>query len=113
MDRLDEISLSRIATILDKHTIIRTDNNSIWERIISNAGQSVLYEEFRSSLTPYTYNGGYPNTNELFNEFYSAIKSILKRVYSNGENASEFYQLISSIIDEIDIQNLFDSDLEK
>ena len=57
MDRLDEISLSRIATILDKHTIIRTDNNSIWERIISNAGQSVLYEEFRSSLTPYTYNG--------------------------------------------------------
>ncbi|MGH0679043.1 hypothetical protein ACQVPP_17750 [Bacillus luti] len=113
MDRLDEISLSRIATILDKHTIIRTDNNSTWERIISNAGQSALYEEFRSSLTPYTYNGDYQNTNELFNEFYSAIKNILKRVYSNGENASEFYQLISSIIDEIDIQNLFDSDLEK
>lgn len=113
MDKLDEISLSKLATVLDKQTIIRTNNNSKWEKILSNAGQSELYERFRSSLNPYSYNGHYQNENYLFDEFYSAIKSILKLVYSNGENAAEFHLLMSSIIEEINIENLFEGDLEE
>ncbi|QED46003.1 hypothetical protein [Cytobacillus dafuensis] len=112
MDRLDEISLSRIASILDKQSIIRTNNNSCWERILSNAGQSELYNRFRSSLNPYIYNGSWQNANNGFDEFYSAIKSILKIVYANGENTEEFILLISSLIEEIDIQDIFEGDIE-
>jgi hypothetical protein len=112
MDRMDEIALSKIATILDKQTVLRTNNNSTWERILSNSGQSELYDRFRSSLNPYTYNGQYQNENSVFEEFYSAIKSILKIVYSNGENAAEFTLLIGSIVEEIKLDNLFEGDLE-
>jgi hypothetical protein len=112
MDRMDEIALSKIATILDKKDIVRTNNNSTWERILSNSGQSELYDRFRSSLNPYTYNGQYQNENYEFEEFYSAIKSILKIVYSNGESTAEFTLLISSIVEEIKLDNLFEGDLE-
>ncbi|MFJ7512577.1 hypothetical protein ACIQW7_24475 [Peribacillus simplex] len=113
MDRLEDISLSRIATILDKKTIIKTNNNSKWERVLSNAGQSELYDRFRNSLNPYSYNGQWQNDNSGFEEFYSAIKSILIRVYSNGENAAEFNLLISTIVDEINIMDIFEDEIQE
>ena len=112
MDRLDEISLSRIATVLNKQTIIRTNNNSIWERILSNAGQSKLYLRFSNSLNPYSYNGQWQNHNNGFDEFFSAIKNILSIVYSNGENMDEFTLLITSMVEEINIQSIFEDDFD-
>jgi hypothetical protein len=112
MDRLDEISLSRIATVLDKHSIIRTNNNSKWERILSNAGQSELYDKYSIYLTPYSYNGPWQNPNIRFEDFYTAIKNILKIVYSNGQNTADFNLLMSSIIEEIDIKDVFEGDLD-
>lgn len=113
MDNLDEISLSRIATILNKQTILPTNNNSLWERILSNAGQSELYIRFSSSLNPYYYNGSWQNDNPVFDEFYSAIKSILKIVYSDGENLEEFNLLMSSIVEEINLNNIFEEEVVK
>ncbi|MBU8691241.1 hypothetical protein KM918_28595 [Priestia megaterium] len=108
MDRLDEIALSRIATILDRQRIIYTNSNSIWEKILSNAGQSELYSRFSGSLNPYSYNGPWQNPNNGFDEFYSAIKNILQIVYANGENLDEFTLLMTSMVEEINLENIFD-----
>ncbi|CAG7610940.1 hypothetical protein PAESOLCIP111_01310 [Paenibacillus solanacearum] len=113
MDNFDEIALSRIATIINKKRIVRTHNNATWNRILSNAGQSGLYEAYSSLLNPYSYNGSYQNENHKFDEFYTAIKNILKAVYSNGENTDKFVILISSIVDEMDLMDLFDGDINE
>ncbi|OXM83698.1 hypothetical protein [Paenibacillus rigui] len=112
MDTFNEIALSRIATIIDKKQIIRTRNNATWDRILSNSGQSDLYETYSSFLKPYSYNGQYQNNNPRFDEFFSAIKNILKTVYANGENTDKFIILISSIVDEIDLNDLFDREID-
>lgn len=103
MDRFDEIGLSKIASILDKQKIMKTRNNSTWERILSNSGQSSLYKTYSESLNPYSYNGIHQNKNYGFDEFYSAIKKILATVYKNGESPEEFYILVGSIIAEINL----------
>lgn len=110
MDRFDEIALSKVASILDKQTLIIANNNSKWEKILSNAGQSSLYNTYSSSLNPFSYNGSWQNPNNGFDEFYSAIKNILKRVYKSGENAEEFSILMNSIVGEINIINVFEED---
>lgn len=107
MDNSNEISLSRIATILNKNKMVRTDSNSKWERILSNAGQSDLYHQFSDALNPYWYNGNFKNENFGFQEFYSAIKNILQTVYNNGTNYEEFVVLMGEIVKEINVLNLF------
>lgn len=111
MDKIDEISLSAIATILNKNKIVRTENNSKWDRILSNAGQSELYYKYSNSLNPYSYNGNWKNSNDGFEEFYSAIKNILKTVYRNGESVEEFTVLMGTILEEVSIFDLFDYEI--
>ncbi|MCY8233699.1 hypothetical protein [Priestia endophytica] len=111
MDRLDEISLSKIATVLNKQTIVHTDSNSMWERILSNSGQSQLYYEFSRFLNPYSYNNNWKNYNRHFEEFFSAINSILKIIYSKGKNIEEFSLFIGSIIEEVRVENIFEDNI--
>lgn len=117
MDTIEDISLSKIATIISNRTIIRTTNNSKWDRVLSNAGQSELFNIYEYALTPYSfnYNNGreYKNDNVRFSEFYSAIKIILKTVYNHGENPEAFTKLIGSIIEEIDIMDVLNEDLQE
>lgn len=108
MDRFDEIALSKMATILNKQKLINTDSNSKWEKILSNAGQSSLYNNYSNSLNPFYYNGNWKNPNNGFDEFYSAIRSILNTVYKNGENSEEFSILMTSIVEEINIINVLE-----
>ncbi|MGK9486420.1 hypothetical protein [Bacillus tropicus] len=75
MDRLVEIiAVSKIATVISNQTIIKTNENSKWDRVLSNAGQSSLYSEFSTSLEPYYFNGGFKNENPSFEQFFSSIK---------------------------------------
>ena len=117
MDTIEDISLSRIATIINNHLIIRTTNNAKWDRVLSNAGQSELFNKYKYALTPesFNYSNGidYINDNPRFREFYSAIKSILKTVYNHGQNSEAFIKLISSIIEEIDIMDVLNEDLQE
>lgn len=112
MDNSNKISLSKIATVLNKNKIIRTDSNSKWERILSNAGQSELYHNFSDALNPYWYNGTFKNENLGFQEFYSAIKNILQTVYNDGESFEEFIILMSEIVKEIKLLNLFNDKMD-
>jgi hypothetical protein len=116
MDTIEDVSLSRIATIISNRNIIRTVNNAKWDRVLSNAGQSDLFNKYQYALTPdiyRSYNGrDYKNDNERFSEFYSAIKAVLKKVYNNGQNPEGFTKLMGCIIEEIDIMDLLNEDLQ-
>ncbi|QIC05499.1 hypothetical protein GOP56_07790 [Brevibacillus sp. 7WMA2] len=115
MDTIEDISLSRIATIISKNSIIRTVNNTKWDRVLSNAGQSELFNKYNYALTPSFfnhYNGrDYENDNPRFSEFYSAIKAILKTVYNHGKNSEAFTKLIGTIIEEIDIMDVLNEEV--
>lgn len=113
MDSYDIISLSKIATIIADQKIILTDNNSVWDKILSNAGQSNLFEEYKKYITPFTYNGIHQNKNPKFDEFYSAIKSILNEVYQDGVQSGEFHKLMASIIESIDLNIILDVDIDE
>lgn len=117
MDTIEEISLSRIATIISNGLIIRTLNNTKWERILSNAGQSGLYTRYKNSITPdiFYYWNGQENRkdNVRFSEFYSAIKAILKIVYDRGQKPGAFAKLIGCIIEEIDIIDVLNEEKQK
>ncbi|MBE5105121.1 hypothetical protein IGI01_07415 [Bacillus thuringiensis] len=108
MDRLEVIALSKIATVITNQSIIKTNDNSKWDRVLSNAGQSSIYRNYSSSLEPYYFNAGFKNENPYFEQFYSAIKTILHEVYQNGDNAEEFILLMGNIVEEIKIEDLFD-----
>ncbi|MFE0506444.1 hypothetical protein ACWF7H_14065 [Peribacillus butanolivorans] len=110
MDRFDEIALSRIASLLEKRTFFTTPNNATWERILSNAGQSQHYETYGYALKP--YKPGTDWDNKSFEGFYSAIKSILKMVYSDGNNTEEFNYLMKEIVAEINIRNIIKGGIE-
>lgn len=110
MDRFDEIALSRIASLLEKGTFFRTYNNVIWERILSNSGQSKHYKTYGYALKP--YKPGTDWDNKSFEEFYSAIKSILKMVYADGKNTEEFNYLMKEIVEEIKIGSILKGGLE-
>lgn len=117
MDSIEEISLSRIATIISNRIIIRTSNNAKWDRVLSNAGQSELFKTYEYALTPDSFNISngreYTNDNPRFSEFYSAIKAILKTVYDHGQNPEAFIKLIGSIIEEIDIMDVLNEDSQE
>lgn len=112
MDTIEQISLSRIATIISSQIIFKTYDNAKWDRILSNAGQSELYDDYNYGLTPKKVNGQYINDNPRFSEFFSVLKAILKEVYNNGTDAEAFTQLISSIVEEIDIINILNEELQ-
>ncbi|MDK8643451.1 hypothetical protein [Niallia taxi] len=61
MDKFEDIALSRIASILDRQSILITDSNNKWNKILSNAGQSDLNKKYSRSLNPYYYNGNWEN----------------------------------------------------
>ncbi|MBD8591253.1 MULTISPECIES: hypothetical protein [Peribacillus] len=103
MDRFDEIALSRIASLLEKRTFFTTPSNATWERILSNAGQSQHYETYGYALKP--YKPGTDWDNKSFEGFYSAIKNILKMVYSDGKNTDEFNYLMQEIVADVKIEN--------
>ncbi|WP_405078674.1 hypothetical protein ACI48J_13580 [Paenibacillus chitinolyticus] len=63
MDWAEVIAISKIATLVSEQKIIRTDDNSVWDKILSSAGQSELYDHYKENLLPYTYNGKYQNPN--------------------------------------------------
>lgn len=107
MDSFETISLSKIATILNNQVILPTNTNSLWERILSNAGYSEFYPIYSDRLNPYSYLGPLKSDNPRFDEFYSAIKKILTRVYSHGKNVEGFNILISEIVAEINVINVF------
>lgn len=113
MDRTEVIAISKIATLICEEKIIRTDDNSVWDKILSNAGQSELYERYEENLQPYTYNGKYQNPNRRFNEFFTAIKTILKTVYLESEDSGEFQKLIEAIVDAIDFNLILEGDHEE
>lgn len=114
MDTIEDISLSRIATIISNGIIIRTSNNTKWDRVLSNAGQSDLFKQYEYALTPdsFRYHNGqeYKNDNPRFSELYSAIKAILIKVYDHGQNPEAFTKLIGSIVEEIDIMDVFNEE---
>lgn len=112
MDNFEQIALSRIASVLDKHKLIKPDSNAVWNKILSNAGQSALYTQYSNYLEPYWYKDNWKNPNQRFENFYTGIISILKKVYSNGQNLEEFSLLLSSIIEGIHIFNIFDEHIE-
>ncbi|WP_095022173.1 hypothetical protein [Bacillus thuringiensis] len=108
MDRLETIAVSKIATVISNQTIIKTNEHSKWDRVLSNAGQSSLYSEFSTSLEPYYFNGVFKNENPSFEQFFSSIKTILHKVYQGGDNAEEFTLFLGTIVEEIKIEDLFD-----
>lgn len=110
MDKFDEIALSRIASLLEKRTFFTTPNNSTWERILCNAGQSKHYETYGYALRPYKIGTDWDNPG--FEGFYSAIRSILKMVYSDGKKTEEFNYLMIEIVDNIKIDNIIKGGLE-
>ncbi|TCI50303.1 hypothetical protein EVJ24_14945 [Exiguobacterium sp. SH1S21] len=107
MDSFEMVSLSKIATVLNNQVILPTNNNSMWERILSNAGYSGLYDAYEYQLNPYSYRASYQNENPRFTEFYSVMKRILNTSYSNGGNIEGFTALMSEIVSEINIVNIF------
>ena len=110
MDTIEEISISRIASILTNNTILTTGGNSVWDRILSKAGQSNLVTTYGHTLKPYSYNGNYENENRQFGEFFSSINSILKQVYNKGNNLDAFVKLVGSIVEELDIEQVLNED---
>jgi hypothetical protein len=117
MDNQEIIALSRIATIISEEKIFLTDNNSIWDKILSNAGQSGLFSQYDDYLKPYSYNysGGrtYENPNPRFGGFFSAIKSILNKVYHDGIDNGEFNKLMATIAENINPSMIFDGDIDE
>lgn len=107
LDNFEMVALSKIATVLNNQVILPTSNNSTWERILSNAGYSGLYDVYEDQLNPYTYRASYQNDNPRFAEFYSVIKKILNIVYSDGKNIEGFTVLMSEIVSEINVVNIF------
>lgn len=109
MDTIDKISISKIAAIVTKKDILHVDN-SLWERILSVAGQSELFVRYKNSLTPYSYNysngRNYENSNPQFSQYFSAVNEILKNVYNSGKGIDEFTLLINEVINEINISNI-------
>lgn len=104
MNSLEKIALSKIATIIAKQSFLKVSSNSVWDRILSNAGYEELYEKYLKYLTPYDYNGTYQNDNPFFKDYYYGVKSILKQLYSDKKNMSGLFTLLKSIVEEIDIE---------
>lgn len=104
------IALSKIATVLNNQVVLPTTNNSMWERILSNAGFSHHYSSHHKRLDPISYSGFYPNKNPEFTEFYSAIRTIFSSVYNSGRSVERLQTLFSEIVSEINILNVFKED---
>lgn len=107
MDTIEEITLSKIAAILTRDTIFKVSNNSVWERILSTAGQSKLFQQYQSKLRPYYYNGTWENSDPEYSGCYSAINQILRTVYTNSPSLEELYLLFESIINEFELRWIF------
>ncbi|WP_214818991.1 hypothetical protein [Exiguobacterium sp. s131] len=107
MDSFEMIALSKIATVMNNQVVLPTTNNSMWERILSNAGVSHLYSSYHKRLDPISYSGFYPNKNPEFTEFYSAIRVIFSSVYNAGRSVERLQILFSEIVSEIKILNVF------
>lgn len=110
MDTVEKISISKIAAILAEPHILSV-NNSLWERILSVSGQSVLFTRLKNSLIPYSYNVSngrtYENPNPQFSQYFSAVNEILKSVYNSGQKQDEFTFLMKEIINELNVSNIF------
>lgn len=104
MDSIEEITLSKMAAILAKEEIFKIYDNSTWERILSIAGQSKLFNQFEEELTPYIYNGTWKNPNLQFNEYYTAINRILKTLYIERKSIEELYVLLDSIVKDFELR---------
>lgn len=106
MDSIEEISISKLAAIVTNGSIFKTSNNSIWERILSTSGQSILYKQYEHNLKPYIYNGTWENPNPQFGEFYSAVNKILKSIYNHRRSFEELYLVIAAMVNEFEIEDV-------
>lgn len=106
MDTIEEITLSKIAAILTRDDIFKIYDNSTWERILSIAGQSKLFNRFEEELRPYIYKGTWKNPNPQFDECYTAINRILKTLYIERKSKEELYLLIDSIVKEFELRHI-------
>lgn len=110
MDTIEKISISKIAAIITDPYLLSV-NNSLWEKILSVAGQSGLFMRLKNSLTPYSYNISngrtYENPNPQFAQYFSAVNEILKSVYNSGQGLDEFTILMKEIINELNVSNVF------
>ncbi|AOZ94913.1 hypothetical protein [Paenibacillus crassostreae] len=111
MDSTDIIAISKIASLIEEEKIIRTNNNSVWDKILSNAGQRKLYVEYQHNLNPFTYYNHRPNENPKFREFFTAIKSILQTVYLESSDNGEFQKLMEAIVQSIDFDIILMGDV--
>lgn len=109
MDSLEKIGLSKLATVIAKGSFLKVSSNSVWERILSNAGYENLYSEYSNYLNPYIYNGKYENVNNFFKCYYGGIKNIFNKLYDNGNNMEGLFSLLASIVKEINIEFILDS----
>lgn len=114
MDSIKKIAIANIVSLLVSGNIIETNNNSLWEEILSCSGQRKLYEKYKECLTPHNYHKGeihiFQNKNPQFKEFYNGLYGVINSIYSNGSGMNELTELLKIIIDKIKLSKVFKID---
>lgn len=107
MDTFEDIALSKLASVLSNQIILPIENNATWQRILSNAGEKGYFSSIGGLLTPYVYERGFENNNKRFKDYYSGIKLVFDQSYNNGMDSEKLNRILSSIVDEINLEDIF------
>ncbi|EEH97065.1 hypothetical protein CSBG_00691 [Clostridium sp. 7_2_43FAA] len=109
MDNNKQIAISKIADILSSTNLI-IPQVDIWEKIFNNAGLSENYQYRKYWLSTKQEEINWRIEYYHNDKCYSALNEILWHLQ---QDQSKFLSLVNSIIDKINIPNIFDVDIDK
>lgn len=109
MDNNKQIAISKIADILSSTNLI-IPQVDIWEKIFNNAGLSENYQYRKHWLSTKQEEINWRIEYYHNDKCYSALNEILWHLQ---QDQSKFLSLVNSIIDKINIPNIFDVDIDK
>lgn len=97
MDNIKEIAIANTCKILSDDLDHKDEGK--WEKIFKCAGQRKYYEDNKSLLQPFWYNGTWQNNDMEYNPF-AVLDRVLMELYSKG-CLDELTRLISEIVSSI------------
>lgn len=109
MDNNKQIAISKIADILSSTNLI-IPQVDIWKKIFNNAGLSEIYQYRKQWLSTKQEEINWRIEYYHNDKCYSALNEILWQL---EKEQSKFLSLVNSIIDKINITNIFDVDIDK